>query len=452
MTLHERITEIFSSHQEELIELHRDLVRIPTVNPAMGGEIGERRLTEFAAKWLADHGGIESNQLEGAPGRTNLVAEIGSGERTMLWMSHSDVVPAGEESAWQYPPFSAEVADGRIWGRGSNDCKMLVAAQIFAIAFLKHLGLDGRIRLAVGADEETGGQHGFGYLANAHADLLKADLALCEGGGSSIGEMGGDVPINTVSTADKGKYVVVFRASGSGGHASSPWGKTNPLLMLTKLVSRIEKWDAPVSLKSPMLKQARKWAEMKKPIDEDNLEKALDKISRLSPSLAISLRGQTRNTFTPTMFQSGVTNNVIPIDAALTCDVRTLPGCDIKKVNKIANKLIEGLDGIEFEVIADCPPSISDWNTDLGAIFEKSATLAVGKPVSIVPTWCIGATDARYVRGLGTPVYGFQLVHPDADKGRLGIHCIDESIEARMLLPCAKALAHFAAEYFGAKE
>ncbi|MEN6627480.1 MAG: M20/M25/M40 family metallo-hydrolase [Candidatus Sumerlaeia bacterium] len=449
MATHERIAEAFAAHEDELIELHRELVRIPTVNPAMGGEIGERPLTEFAARWLAERG-IEARQIEGNPSRSNLVAEIGEGDRTILWMSHSDVVPAGEESSWQYPPFAAELAEGRIWGRGSNDCKMLVASQLFALARLKGLGLGGRIRLAVGADEETGGLFGFGYLARKHEELLKADLALCEGGGSSLGMLGGKVPINTVSAADKGKYVVVFRAGGDGGHASSPWGHSNPLLQLTRLVGRIEKWDPPVSLKAPILKYARKWAGMKKPIGEDNLEKALGKIARIAPGLSNSLRGQTRNTFTPTMFQSGVVNNVLPTEATLTCDVRTLPGIEIKKVKKIAARLIEGLDGVEFEIIADCPPSISKVDKNLCGLFEKSATLAVGKPVEIVPTWCIGATDARYVRDLGTPVYGFQLIHPDADKSRLSIHCIDESIEARMLLPCAQAIAHFAAEYFGA--
>lgn len=446
--IHERIAQVFSENENQLIELHRALVRVPTINTGDGVSAQETRLTAVAAKWLAENAGIESRELEGVPGRANLIAEAGEGERSILWMSHSDVVPVGDESAWQHGPFSGDLADGRIWGRGSNDCKMLVAAQIFALAHLKELGLGVRIRLAVGADEETGGQHGFGYLAQSHADLLKTDLAICEGGGGSIGDMGAGIPVNTVSTGDKGKYVVEFRAFGGGGHASSPWGKPNPLLALTHLIKRIEKWNAPLSFKAPLLKYARKWAGLKNPIGPKNIEKAIKRIEKTAPGVASSLRGQTRNTFTPTMFMSGVTNNVIPTEAMLTCDVRTLPGCELKAVKKIARELIEGLDGIEFEIVAECPPSVSKYDARLGGLFERAATMALGRPVSIVPTWCIGATDARYVRGLGTPVYGFQLVHPDADKERLGIHCIDESIEARMLLPCALALGHFATEYF----
>lgn len=447
--MHERIARVLSENENQLIELHRALVRVPTINTGDGVSAQESRLTASAAKWLAENAGIESRQIEGVPGRANLVAEAGQGERTLLWMSHSDVVPVGDESAWEHAPFAADLADGRIWGRGTNDCKMLVAAQVFALAHLKEIGLGGRIRLAVGADEETGGRHGFGYLAQAHADLLKADLALCEGGGSSIGDMGTKVPINTVSTGDKGKYVVEFRAFGSGGHASSPWGKPNPLLTLTRLLRRIEKWDAPLSFKAPLLKQARRWAGLKNPIGRKNIGKAIRRIEKLAPGVANSLRGMTRNTFTPTIFQSGETNNVLPTEAVLTCDVRTLPGRELKAVHKIARELTAGLDGVEFAVIADCPPSVSPFDSRLGTLFERAAALALGRPVGIVPTWCIGATDARYVRGLGTPVYGFQLIHPDADPGRLGIHCIDESIEARMLLPCALSLAHFAAEYFG---
>lgn len=446
--IQERIAELFARNENQLIDLHRALVRVPTINTGDGVSAQESRLTALAAKWLKETAGIDSQELEGVPGRANLVAEAGEGERTMLWMSHSDVVPIGDEAVWQHPPFAAELSEGRIWGRGSNDCKMLVAAQIFTLAHLKELGLRGKIRLIVGADEETGGQHGFGYLAKSHPDLLKADLAICEGGGSCIGDMGTGIPVNTVSTGDKGKYVVEFRAFGSGGHASSPWGKQNPLLTLTRLVKRIEKWNAPVSFKAPVLKYAREWARLKGPIGAKNIDKAIKRIQKIAPAVANSLRGQTRNTFTPTMFMSGVTNNVLPIEATLTCDVRTLPGSEVKAVMKIASQLTDGLNGIVTSIVAQCPPSVSKYDARLGWLFERAATMAVGRPISIVPTWCIGATDARYVRGLGTPVYGFQLIHPDADNERLGIHNIDESIEARMLLPCATSLAYFAAEYF----
>ena len=71
----------------------------------------------------------------------------------------------------------------------------------------------------------------------------------------------------------------------------------------------------------------------------------------------------------------------------------------------------------------------------------------IEETVRVLPAWCTGFTDSRFVRGLGTPTFGFQLVEPSADAERLSIHCIDESIEAGMLLPCSLALAHLALDF-----
>jgi acetylornithine deacetylase/succinyl-diaminopimelate desuccinylase-like protein len=105
-----------------------------------------------------------------------------------------------------------------------------------------------------------------------------------------------------------------------------------------------------------------------------------------------------------------------------------------------------GLDAIAVEIAEAAPPSRSDLSPTLLARFESAATRATGRLVHAVPTWCTGATDAHWVRAVGTPVYGFQFIYPDADPTRLSIHCVDESIEASMLLPCTLSLAAFLAD------
>ena len=441
--LHARVKADFAAHEAKLIELHRRLVAIPTVNHGDGAPADEKKLAIFAAGWLHAEAGIQARLAEGVPERANLLATIGAGPRRVLWMSHSDVVPPGDVAAWSHPPFSGALDGGRIWGRGSNDCKMLVAAQIFALARLKALGLPlgGEIALAVGAGEENGGNDGFGHLAREHADFLRADMAICEGGGSCLGTFNGR-PVISLSTGDKGKYTVVFRAVSEGGHACSPWGKVNPVALIGKLLDRLETLEHPVRVDAPGFAQAARWAGMNGggPTPA-NLEELLARLAKLSDSVARSLRGQSRNTFTPTMMQAGVTSNVIPNEATLACDVRILPGEGAEQVEALARQLVEGLESVTFKLEAPCPPSVSPIDEPLRLLFERAASEALDTDVEVAPVWCVGATDARYVRRLGTPVYGFQVVHPEADPARLGIHCVDESIEARMLLPCATAIA-----------
>jgi acetylornithine deacetylase/succinyl-diaminopimelate desuccinylase-like protein len=454
-TLHEKVHGALAGREEELIEIHRAIVRIPTVNKGDGSPVGEDRVAAAAAEYLRKCGAaVNIEQVESASGRGNLLAEIGNANgKSILWMSHSDVVPPGDEAAWKYPPFSAELAEGRIWGRGSNDCKMLVAAQLFAMACLARLGLPerGRVRLAVGADEEVGGALGFGWLARNRAEFLKCDLAICEGGGSSLGRWGGDAPYVSVGSGEKGRYDVTFRVTGAGGHASTPWGKPNPLLAVAELARRVDAWRPEARPVSPVFARVAEWLALSAGVTESNLEDVIARVENSDPqlgaSLGRSLRAQSRLALTPTIVHAGDKANAIPTVATLVCDARLLPGQTRADLESVIAGIVKGLARVEVKIDENTEPSVSPFDENLEHLFQTASEWAVGGPVKIAPTWCAGATDARYVRSAGTPVYGYQLVHPDADERRLGIHCIDESIEARMLLTCAQSLAHFAVEY-----
>lgn len=441
------------AHEKELLELHRALVRFPTVNKGDGQSAHEAELASFAAEYLQD-AGISARILEGAPERANLLAEIGSGERSMLWMSHSDVVPAGDESEWTHPPFAAVLDQGRIWGRGAHDCKMLVAAQLFVLAQCARLGLpvDGRLKLAVGADEEAGGHWGFGWLAREHSEFLRADMAICEGGGDTIGCFDGHTPEISLGAGEKGRYEVTFHLRGPGGHASTPWGHLNPLSELSRIAEQLERVQPALHWDSPIFEHLGRWTGMGPPRNPRQLEAAIDMVADRSDGLARSLRGQSRMTFTPTVFRSGETSNSIPGEARLSCDVRLLPGQDRADIDAVVAEVLKGSANVTVEVDVTSPPSVSSAPAEVQELFRKSIEQAIGVTARIVPTWCVGATDARYVRSVGTPVYGFQFISPDADPTRLGIHCVDESIEAGILLPCALSLARLAANFFASSD
>jgi acetylornithine deacetylase/succinyl-diaminopimelate desuccinylase-like protein len=328
---------------------------------------------------------------------------------------------------------------------------MLVAAQLFALACLGRMDLPrrGQLRLAVGADEEVGGRLGFGWLAQEKADFLKCDIAICEGGGTTLGQFGG-APVIGVSSGEKGRYDVVFRLQSDGGHACAPWKHLNPIETLRVLLERIAAWEPELQTDSPIFPHIAEWFEVPTGVNPFNLEKVIEKVEKTSHGLATSLRGQSRMTLTPTVISGGDKANQIPTEVRLVCDARLLPGQTEKDLEALVGELVVGLPRLSWVIESTSGPSVSPWDEHLAGMFARATQRALeGTGVQVAPTWCIGATDARYVRSVGTPVYGYQLIHPGADQGRLDIHCIDESIEAGMLLPCALALAHLALEYLG---
>ena len=179
--------------RDEIIALEQALVRIPSVNTGFMPTGDETPVCEFVRHWLAQDG-IDSEILESAPNRGNLIARLEgkSGNAGLMFMSHTDVVPVEDDSKWRFPPFEATIAEGRIFGRGASDCKGLLTAQLMAVRLLKRNGIqleDGLI-LAAGADEEHGGRYGFGWLADNHPGKLAAPYAVNEGGGTPSRRLG----------------------------------------------------------------------------------------------------------------------------------------------------------------------------------------------------------------------------------------------------------------------
>ncbi len=447
--LHSTIRDELTRREEELIDLHGRIVQIPSVNWGDGSSAHEDRVADIIREYYKDVK-VDVEVVESGPGRANLLAVSGqSDRRSMLWMSHADVVPPGDEKAWTHPPFSAARVNGRIHGRGSNDSKMLVAATVFSQACLSRLGLPagGTLKIAVGADEEVGGELGFGWLLENRAEFLRSDMAICEGGGECLGVFSGNVPTIAVGIGEKGRYEVTFTAHSEGGHACVPWGADNPIRRIMGLLGKIEAWEPELDTRAPVFRSAGRWIGMDKAITTGNVEDAIELMDKRSAMLGSSLRGQSRMTLTPTMINSGEKSNAIPTSASLVCDSRLLPGQGLEDLEKIILQILDGQPDIDHEIRVTTGSSISEFTGETRRLFKSACEHALGREIEITPILCVGATDARFVRETDTPVYGFQLVHPDADPDQLHIHCIDESIEERMLLTCALSLAHLAADY-----
>ncbi|HZW03279.1 MAG TPA: M20/M25/M40 family metallo-hydrolase, partial [Anaerolineaceae bacterium] len=204
--------------QDEAVAILKRLVTINTSNPPGG----ETNAVHYLMDVLADYG-IESRCLERSPGRGNLIARLtGNGSRTpLVLISHLDVVPA-DETRWQHAPFSAEEAEGFIWGRGTLDTKQLTAMQLAAVLHLSQYRdrLNRDIYLVASADEEAGSALGMEWLVSELPELLQPALVISEGGGFPITSNGHEFLL--CGAGEKGVCRVKISAGGTAGHASSP--------------------------------------------------------------------------------------------------------------------------------------------------------------------------------------------------------------------------------------
>ena len=164
---HEQLRGLIESRREEFLALCSQMIRIPSVNPP--GEMEE--ITQFISHYLESHG-IACEILRPTPETPNIVARLGKkGGKTLLLNGHSDVVPVGSLDRWEFDPFSGEIRDGKILGRGTSDMKVGLAGLMFAMAVLadEKVELDGELVLTVVPDEEVSGSWGTKWLVESGA-------------------------------------------------------------------------------------------------------------------------------------------------------------------------------------------------------------------------------------------------------------------------------------------
>src|SRR5438270_7890815 len=224
--------------QQETTDVLQRLVRFNTVNPPGN----ERPAIEYLADYLGQ-AGFETELLAAEDERPNLVATLNAqSDRdgpTLLYLGHVDTVLA-EPSEWRHDPWSGDVADGYLWGRGALDMKSQVAAEAVAGATLARQGwrpAAGTLKLVFVSDEETGGDVGARWLTENHPDKVRCDMLLNEGGGE-VFEYQGRRRYG-VCCAEKGVFRFTITARGTSGHASLPKTGDNALLKLGPVLEKL---------------------------------------------------------------------------------------------------------------------------------------------------------------------------------------------------------------------
>ncbi len=438
--------------QDDIVALEQDLVRIPSVNTGAMPTGDESAVCEYVRDWLAGDG-IECEILERAPGRGNLIARLeGRSEKAgLMYMSHTDVVPVEDESKWRFPPFSATIAEGRVFGRGASDCKGLLTAQLMAMRLLRRSGveLEDSLILASGADEEHGGRYGFGWLAEQHPEKITAPFAVNEGGGTPVRAAGGIAYV--LGVGEKGRLQIEIDIKGGSAHASVPWQGVNASYGLSEVLRRIEAYEAERDTSTSLFDYLSTFAIEDKPSPE-TIDEIIAEVEPDSPPLATMLRALSRMTLTPTIVRGGVKSNSVPESIRLTCDVRTLPHQDETYVSQQLAQLLEGVPGVDFEIDYMAVPNSSPFETGFVRRIRAATERALGRPdLQWVPGISTGFTDSRFTRALGVETYGFSGAHPDDDPLLLNVHGTDESESIRSLVSSTKIMLTLAYDILAAK-
>ena len=415
----------------EAVDLLTRYLKIDTTNPPGN----EGRGVAFFAE-IFDREGIACKTYEASSGRGSIGAVIpGTGEKgAVILLNHIDVVPARADE-WSIHPFSGEIKDGYIYGRGALDMKGQGILELLTFLEFKRKGLTpcrDLIFLAV-ADEEAGGVNGVQYLLNNYGEDIQADLVINEGG-FGISDVLPDRPLFMIATAEKGVCRVKLRRSGPPGHGSVPHGD-NALEKLVQGLSRLLAKDSPVII-TPLIaeyfKQLGTSWEFLQPYLQDGKPETLVEILTQKGMLNIpQMAAMLKNTISLNMMHAGNKVNVIPSAAEAELDIRLLPGTDPDSVvAEIKEHLAD--DDIKIEVAGTFRASESLMDTEDFSII-KDVHLAHFPDALAVPSLLFGASDSRFFRKKGIPCYGVNPVLLSLEE--LGkIHGIDERISEENMI------------------
>jgi acetylornithine deacetylase/succinyl-diaminopimelate desuccinylase-like protein len=406
----------------EVVAICRDLIRIDTTNFGDGSGPGERKAAEHVAALLSEVG-IEPEIYESEPGRASVLARWGgTAERAPLLLhGHLDVVPADADD-WQVPPFSGEIQDGSVWGRGAVDMKDFDAMLLSVVRARQRAGAvpERPMVLCFTADEEAGGHKGAEQLVAHRADLL-ADCT------EAIGEVGGfsttvrGQRVYLIEAAEKGMAWMRLTAKGNAGHGSMRH-PDNAVTELAAAVARIGRHEWPVRLTPSMqvlLSAVGEIAGVE--ATPENAETLVEEFG----SAARMLGAVIRNTTNPTMLKAGYKVNVVPGDATAHVDGRFLPGFEDEFFATLAELVGEN---ITLDWVSKQAALETTFDGDLVDAITSSI-LDEEPDAKVAPYLMSGGTDAKHWKKLGIRSFGFAPLRLPADLDFTALfHGVDERV------------------------
>ncbi|WP_156291853.1 M20 family metallopeptidase [Oceanobacillus salinisoli] len=403
--LKQKLIDEVEARKDELINLCSSLIKIPSENPP--GDSTE--ISQFVANYIKQFG-LDVEWYESNDKMYNLVSSIGSSDgKHLIYCGHTDVVPAGDLSKWDFNPFSGEVKDGWMLGRGASDMKAGLSGLIFAFTLLKQMNIElpGKLSLAIVPDEETGGEYGVPWLL---------DKGIITGDGCLIAEPSS--PRNP-TIGQKGSYWFELEVFGEPGHGSlSPIAGRNAIVDAVKAIGEIQKlWDLDIKLPDevkPLIEVSKKYMrEVEK--DRVKFQPVLEKV--------------TVNIGT---IQGGTKSNVIPENCKVQVDCRLPFGITEDEVTDFITQKLDAL-GIQYEIRAlgfRSHANFTDANDPVCRAITDNITFVTNEEAYGVMQWA--SSDARHFRNHDIPVLQYGPAYLPS------IHGYNEKVEVEQIITCAK--------------
>jgi len=420
--------------QQDATELLRELIRFNTVNPPGN----ERAAQEWLAARFRD-AGFEVELIGAEPGRPNLIARLRGDAPgpTLCLLSHMDTVLATARE-WTHDPWSGDLADGFVWGRGALDMKNQTACEAAAALSLARGGWrpKGELLVVVVVDEETGGALGAQWITREHPDKVRCDLLLNEGGGEVVEYDGRR--LYPLGCGEKGVFRFSVTTDGVAGHASIPKMGVNALLkmapVLERLGARQPGYDLTDEARALLVALAGDGDGARGDGGDGDAAAALDRVRAIDPALAILVEPMMGVTLTPTRIRASEKVNVIPSEAVLEVDCRVPPGLGEAEA-RVRIEEVLGPDGYRIEffdtVVGNRSPFASPFATAIGSWIGEQDPGA-----EVVPFVLPGFTDSRHFRAAfpDLTAYGFfPHRHMTMQQASPLIHSADERIDVRDL-------------------
>ncbi|MFS2089727.1 M20/M25/M40 family metallo-hydrolase [Paenarthrobacter nicotinovorans] len=428
--------------EDEVVRICQELIRIDSSNYGDDTGPGERAAAEYTAGLITEVG-LEAEIFESAPGRANVVTRMAGedpGADALVVHGHLDVVPALKDQ-WSVDPFSGELKDGLVWGRGAVDMKDMDA---MILSVMRDFARTGRkpkrdIIFAFFADEEAGGTYGARYAVEHRRELFDgATEAISEVGGFSA-TIGGQRTY-LLQTAEKGLSWLRLVAHGRAGHGSQI-NTDNAVTRLAAAVTRIGEYKWPVEL-TPTTRQFLDGVTELTGVefDADNPDSLLKELGTVSRFVGATLQ----NTSNPTFLRSGYKHNVIPESAEAFVDCRTLPGQQELVFETIKQLAGDGIDisYVNKDVSLEVPFAGNLVDSMIDALHSEDPG------AKVLPYTLSGGTDNKSLSKIGITGYGFApLMLPDELDFTGMFHGVDERVPAESLQFGARVLNTLLSNY-----
>ncbi|MCI0329443.1 MAG: M20/M25/M40 family metallo-hydrolase [candidate division Zixibacteria bacterium] len=413
----------FTKAGEEGIKILSEVIRINTVNPP-----GDELAAALSYKKLFEEVDLKPELLKPSEARANLVVRLqGKGKAgPLILLSHLDVVGV-EREKWKYDPFGATVDDGFLYGRGAIDDKGMGAlfAELVLLIVRHKIPLKRDLLFVACADEEAGGKLGISWLIENHREKIFAEAAINEGGRVKLNN--GKVEYVAIQNAEKVPYHIHLKVRGTPGHASIPL-PDNAIFRLAKALAKIEEYKTPLKLNDTTRAVFKGVAELDPASPTGFFARNVE-----DPLIGAFAREQLakhpyfnsilRNSIAPTIFKSGIRENVLPSEAEATLNCRLLPG---ERIDEFISELKRavGDDTVEISFrqgkAADVSPSPASHE-----VFQALArsTIKTWPGAKVFPFMSTGATDSAELRASGVACFGI-LPFPltEADEARMHGH------------------------------